>query len=59
MGEGPHSVPTHTGRTPMDGLIYLLNQSGLALSQANDRIAELTEALKAATRKGEDEDGEV
>jgi hypothetical protein len=33
----------------MDGLVYLLNQSGLALSQANDRIAELTRLLEART----------
>ena len=33
----------------MDGLVYLLNQSGLALAQANDRIAELTKLLESAT----------
>lgn len=27
----------------MDGLIYLLNQSGLALADANQRLAALTE----------------
>lgn len=26
----------------MDGIIYLLNQAGVALAQANQRIAELT-----------------
>lgn len=26
----------------MDGLVYLLNQAGLGLAQANQRIAELT-----------------
>lgn len=31
----------------MDGLVYLLNQSGLALSQANERINELTRLLEA------------
>lgn len=30
----------------MDGLIYLLNQAGLALAQANQRIEELTKALE-------------
>lgn len=29
----------------MDGLIYLLNQSGLALAQANQQIEELTKQL--------------
>lgn len=44
----------------MDGLIYLLNQSGLALAQANERIAELTKALERALEKKEgDDDGEV
>jgi hypothetical protein len=31
----------------MDGLIYLLNQAGIALAQANARIAELERALAA------------
>lgn len=44
----------------MDGLIYLLNQAGLALAQANERIAELTKALEQALdQKGGDGDGEV
>lgn len=30
----------------IDGLIYLLNQTGLALAQANQRIAELEAALE-------------
>lgn len=33
----------------MDGLVYLLNQSGLALAQANERITELTKLLESAT----------
>ena len=42
----------------MDGLVYLLNQAGLALAQANEQIAELTKriaALEAAARKDDDE----
>jgi hypothetical protein len=30
----------------MDGLIYLLNQAGLALAQANQQIADLVEENK-------------
>lgn len=29
----------------MDGIIYLLNQAGIALAEANQRISELTEEL--------------
>jgi hypothetical protein len=32
----------------IDGLVYLLNQAGIALAQANARIAELETALTAA-----------
>ena len=41
----------------MDGLIYLLNQSGLALAQANERIAELTKALEQTLERKEGDDG--
>lgn len=30
----------------IDGLVYLLNQAGVALAEANQRIAELTDEIK-------------
>jgi hypothetical protein len=39
----------------MDGIIYLLNQAGIALGQANQRIAQLeAELTKASETKAED-----
>lgn len=44
-GSGPHSQHGDERRN-MDGLIYLLNQAGLALAQANQQIEELAQMLK-------------
>lgn len=41
----------------MDGLIYLLNQSGIALAQANERIAELTKQLEEKAKDAKDANG--
>lgn len=35
----------------MDGVIYLLDQAGRALAQANERIAELTKQVEDLTGK--------
>jgi hypothetical protein len=44
----------------MDGLIYLLNQSGLALAQANQTIEELTKQLaEARDTEKENNDGTI
>lgn len=38
----------------MDGLIFLLNQAGLALAQANQTIEELTKQLNEYKEKDND-----
>jgi hypothetical protein len=37
----------------MDGIIYLLNQAGLALAQANQQIEELIRQLQEASEPSE------
>ena len=39
----------------MDGIIYLLDQAGRALAQANERIADLSKQLEELTAKDYDD----
>lgn len=38
----------------MDGIIYLLNQAGIALAESQRQISELTEQLAALRDQSED-----
>lgn len=40
----------------MEGLVYLLNQAGVALAEANQRIARLTQENEALRRGSAEED---
>lgn len=43
----------------MDGIVYLLNQSGLALAEANRQIEELRNHIETLTAKKGNTDGKV
>lgn len=40
----------------MEGLVYLLNQAGIALAEANQRIAQLTQEIETLRRAATNQD---